>query len=263
MKMQGNAKAKFDEIQADMDANNKRRKQLRVQIKKEEEHLEDLKKVRYPDFLSISLSPSLQIQYQLSRLPHISLSLYSQLPAKNEKEMAESETKIASLEVKKKTEEEKLQSNTAELNEKAQPLRARKEKLQEELGAVEEQVNDAKQQLTLAESALQLVQQNELQEKRRYDSMKYGLEETMQELEQSKTELQGLEATVPEIKKEIDKCRQTIGESKAEEHKLGEEMAGLNSIVSDEVTMDDERVQPNLKFPFLLSFRRLMRNSDQ
>lgn len=67
MKMQGNAKAKFDEIQADMDANNKRRKQLRVQIKKEEEHLEDLKKVRYPDFLSLSLPPfKYNINYHVS-----------------------------------------------------------------------------------------------------------------------------------------------------------------------------------------------------
>lgn len=44
--MQKNADSKYDEIQSAMTETNKRRKQITVQLKKKEEELEELKRVR-------------------------------------------------------------------------------------------------------------------------------------------------------------------------------------------------------------------------
>lgn len=155
-----------------------------------------------------------------------------QIPAKHEKEIAECETKCKRLQREKAESEELLQANLLKLKESIDPLTAEKEKLEAELIDVQVRNDTAKAELTLAESELNLVQQNEVNEKRKYDLFSFSLEDSKKTLIERKTELGNLEKRIPEIKAEMVECEQALKQYKAEEKDLREEVNKLRSIVS-------------------------------
>lgn len=155
-----------------------------------------------------------------------------QIPAKHEKEIAECETKCKRLQKEKAESEELLQANLLKLKDSIDPLTAEKEKLEAELIDVQVRNDTAKAELTLAESELNLVQQNEVNEKRKYDLFSFSLEDSKKTLIERKTELGNLEKRIPEIKAEMVESDQALKQYKAEEKELRDDVNKLRSIVS-------------------------------
>lgn len=164
---------------------------------------------------------------------HIFQLRFEQIPAKNEKEIAECELKCKRLQKEKAEAEEVLQSNLLKLKDQVDPLTAEKEKLEAELVDVQVRNDTAKSELALAESELNLVQQNETNEKRKYDRYRTSLEESKEILANRKIELGELEKKIPEIKTEMVQCEQSLKQYKAEENQLHTEVVKLRAVVSE------------------------------
>lgn len=160
-----------------------------------------------------------------------------QIPAKHEKEIAECETKCKRLQKEKAESEELLQANLLKLKDSIDPLTAEKEKLEAELIDVQVRNDTAKAELTLAESELNLVQQNEVNEKRKYDLFSFSLEDSKKTLIERKTELGNLEKRIPEIKAEMVESDQALKQYKAEEKELRDDVNKLRSIVSSFISL--------------------------
>lgn len=255
--MKKNAESKYEEIQSGMTETNKRRKQIANQLKKKEEELEELKRVIWQFFLLIldlNLTPSVWYinLFHGHRINSGSILLFDnwamgieppfifihfmhnfeQIPAKNEKEIAECETKINRLRKDKEESEAALQRNLLEYKTLVDPLTAEKAKHETDLSEVKMRNDSAKAELTLAESELKLVQQNETTEKRKYDLYAYSLEESKGTLIERKKTLDELEALVPAIKEEMVECDQSLKQYKEEEKEVRIEVNKLRAIVS-------------------------------
>lgn len=162
----------------------------------------------------------------------IQFNCFEQIPAKNEKEIAECEVKINRLRKDKAECEEVLQANLLKYKELVDPLTAEKSKFETELSDVKVRNDAAKSELALAESELKLVQQNEMTEKRKYDIYAYSLGQTKDGLIKRKEELAELERKIPDIKTEIIECDRALGQYKAEEKEVRIEVNKLRAIVS-------------------------------
>lgn len=154
------------------------------------------------------------------------------MPDHNQREIVECEKKIERLSKEKKAAEAQLQENLLKLKDQIDPLTAEKEKYEKELTDVQVKNDNAKSELQLAETELKLTQQNEMTEKRKFESFKESLEETKNDLEERRGKLEDYEREIPEIKKEMLEIEETLKINKKKENELNVEVNSLRSVVS-------------------------------
>lgn len=184
--MLANVLRKDNEIQASMEATNKRRKQLKVQLKKEEENLEKFKNV----------------------------------PEKNAAEIVECERLIEKQTKQKAEHEEQLQKNLESLQSQTKPWIEEKEGLETERIELQAKVNECNKAASLAETELKMCLHNETTEKRKYESMKNSFEDSQRSFEEKQERLQAIVDNVPELKRGLVEREQELNKCKAEETKL-------------------------------------------
>lgn len=142
------------EIRSTMEQTNKRRKDTKVQLKKKEEDLVQLRNVPIDSEREIKL-----FEAQIRRL-------------KNELAAANG----------------MRDRNLNELPELIRPFAEEKEKLQGDMMDVQQRNDIAKSELDVEENELKLVLHNETTEKRKYEDQCVALEETKQQLQQRRGE---------------------------------------------------------------------------
>lgn len=158
------------------------------------------------------------------------------MPEKNQKEISECEIKIEKLLNDKKKAEAQLQENLLQLKDQIDPLTTEKEQYEQELTDVQVRDDNAKSELQIAETELKLTQQNEMTEKRKYETFKTSLEETKTNLEERRTKLNEYEQEIPEIKKEMIEIEETLRVNKKRESELIAEVTNLRAITEEKTT---------------------------
>lgn len=195
--MLANVLRKDNEIQASMEATNKRRKQLKVQLKKEEENLEKFKNV----------------------------------PEKNAAEIVECE-RLIERHTKQKTDlEEQLQKNLEALESQTKPWIEDKEGLETERIGLQAKVNECNKAVGLAETELKMCLHNETTEKRKYESMKNSYDDSKQTFEEKKQRLQAIVDNVPELKRGLVEREQELDKCKTEESKLRNQRSEVSVVI--------------------------------
>ncbi|XP_050086478.1 structural maintenance of chromosomes protein 4 [Anopheles aquasalis] len=183
----------FAKVQANMRATNERRKKTIEQITTEKEKLKELMEV----------------------------------PEKNQKEITESEKKIESL-TKQKTEvETKLTANMTTLRDETAVLLEEKEKVQTELIDLKRVVDESKSALSLAESELNILQSDEIMERRKLETLRYSFDESNKNFEEKRQRLQELEQALPATRAELAEEQQKLTQNTNEEKELRMELRGV------------------------------------
>ncbi|XP_055375705.1 structural maintenance of chromosomes protein 4 [Condylostylus longicornis] len=189
----------FTEVQTTMAATNKRRKQNKQQLQKNEEKLIELQK----------------------------------LPEKNEKEIEECKTRIDKLSSQKNTLETELQKNYAEIKDQTQPLIEKRESLEGELIDLQKNVNEAKAALTVLEQELKILKHDETTEKRKYESMKSSFEESKIALDEKTEKVKEYQNLIPTIRKEIENKTVEVEKLRDEEEKTRLDLRNVMSEITE------------------------------
>ncbi|XP_049547836.1 structural maintenance of chromosomes protein 4 [Anopheles darlingi] len=184
---------KFAKVQANMRATNERRKKTIEQIATEKQRLKELMEV----------------------------------PEKNQKEIAESEKKIESLTRQKTEVETKLTANMATLRDETAVLLEEKEKVQTELIDLKRVVDESKSALSLAESELNILQSDEVMERRKLETLRYSFDESNKNFEEKRQRLQQLEEALPATRAELAEEQQKLTQNTTEEKELRTELRSV------------------------------------
>lgn len=185
-----------------MVATNKRRKQNQDQIKKLEHNIEELKTI----------------------------------PQKNQGEISDCEKKIQKLTKDKENLEEELQKNYTTIEDQTRPLIEEREKLETELIDKKKVVEETKAELSLTESELNILQDDEITEKRKYECLRSSFEESKQNLEEQKKQIEEIKATIPQLKEEIEQKTVELSNYIKEEKNLQNKLLSYKQEISEKKT---------------------------
>lgn len=186
------------EVQTTLEALNKGRKGNKVQLKKLEEELEDLKLV----------------------------------PVKNVREIEECENKVEKLSSEKSKLEETLQENLLTLEEKTRPLVIKKDDLVSELEGLQNTFDEAKAELTVVESELKILKSDETNEKRKFENFRIAFEESNNDLNTKLEALEEIKEAFPQIRQEIEKKTVDLQQNKSQQKIIYNKLMGLKTDVS-------------------------------
>ncbi|ALC39462.1 glu, partial [Drosophila busckii] len=189
----------YTEVQTTMETTNKQRKKDKAQIDKNDNQLEELRR----------------------------------LPEKNAKEIEDSQNKLERLEKEKVTLSEELEQQLSALKEQAEPITEQRLKYSDELIGLKGAVNTATEELQLHESKLKILKQEEVTETRKYLSLKTGFEESVQSVEENRQKLEEITAKTPELQQEIASKTAEVEQLAKEERQLTQQTRKLREEINE------------------------------
>lgn len=174
--LEGKARGSYQRVDAKMKATNNNRKELKKKIEADQKKLEEL----------------------------------NSLPERNNKEIDESKKLIERHTTEKNELDAKLATNLATLVNDTKPLQDEKEPLERELGTLKSSLDKLKADYSEAEKALEIMQQDETTESRKYESLRYSLEENKKQLEEKKSLLAESQTNIPKMKDDLLKKKHDL-----------------------------------------------------
>lgn len=189
------ADRKYTQTQESMVAANKRRKNFKTQLDKENAHLEELKKV----------------------------------PEKNKREISESEQKVEKLSKQKSELDSQLETNLAKFKEETVELQQQKETISTKLIELKKKSDADKAALILKEQELKVVTSARTTEIRKFETLKNSFEDSKKSLEEKKERIILAKQEYSQAKTTLEDITQKCQSHRKEEHELVERVRILRS----------------------------------